>query len=109
MASTKEYLEYVLDQLSGLEGMSCRKMMGEYLLYYRDKLIGGIYDDRFLVKPVKSALDFMTDAKLELPYKGAKAMLLVEDTENKDFLEKLIISVYRELSSTGKREVKGGE
>ena len=79
MASSKDYLEYILDQLSGLDAVSYRAMMGEYIIYYRGKIVGGIYDDRFLVKPVKSAAAMMPDAELELPYEGAKEMLLVDD------------------------------
>ena len=82
MASSKEYLYFILDQLSGLEGISYRAMMGEYILYFRDKIIGGIYDDRFLVKPVPSALSLMPSAEYELPYEGAKEMLLVDDIDH---------------------------
>ena len=86
MASRKEYLEFILEQLSGLDGVSEKAMMGEYLLYYRGKLFGGIYDDRLLVKPVKAAMDRMPDAPRELPYPGAKPMLLVEEVDRKEFL-----------------------
>ena len=82
MASTKSYLEYVLDLLSDLDDISCRAMMGEYVLYYQGRVFGGIYDDRFLVKPVKSAVSMLPDAERELPYDGAKEMLLV-DTEDR--------------------------
>ena len=78
MASSKEYLDFILEQLSGLEDISHRAMMGEYLLYYRGKLVGGIYDDRLLVKPVNAALALMPNARRELPYGGAKKMLLVQ-------------------------------
>lgn len=81
MPSSKEYLEYVLDQLSDIEGVSFRAMMGEYVIYYRDKVLGGIYDDRFLVKPTESALAMMPDATWQLPYEGAKQMLLVDAIE----------------------------
>ena len=86
MASTKEYLEFVLEQLSELEEISSRAMMGEYILYYRGKVFGGIYDDRLLVKPVPAAVKMMPDAELELPYDGAKEMLLVDDVDNREFL-----------------------
>ena len=76
MSSSKDYLEYILDQLSGLDDISYRAMMGEYIIYYCGKVVGGIYDDRFLVKPVKAAVTMMPDAELELPYEGAKEMLL---------------------------------
>lgn len=96
MASSKEYLEYVLEQLSELNGISYRAMMGEYIIYYRNKIIGGIYDDRFLVKPVKSAISLMPNAHYELPYEGAKEMLAVDDIDNKEFLAKLFNAMYEE-------------
>ena len=70
MASSKEYLDFILEQLSELEDVSCRAMMGEYIIYYRGKVVGGIYDDRFLVKPTKSAVAMMPNAEMELPYDG---------------------------------------
>lgn len=82
MASSKEYLDFILEQLSELEEITYRAMMGEYILYYRGKIVGGIYDDRLLVKPVKSAVSLMPDAMFELPYEGAKEMLLVNDVDN---------------------------
>ena len=104
MGSRKEYLEYVLDQLSELDDITYRAMMGEYIIYYQGKIIGGIYDDRFLLKPVKSAIAMMPNAKMELPYDGAKEMLLVEDLENRDFLTELIEAMYDELPSPRKRK-----
>ena len=103
MSSSKDYLEYILEQLSDLEDISYRAMMGEYIIYYRGKIIGGIYDDRFLVKPVKSAMAMMPDASMELPYEGAKAMLLVEDLENREFLRELIEAMHDELPAPKKR------
>ena len=97
MASSKEYLEFILEQLSELDDVTYRAMMGEYILYYRGKIIGGIYDDRLLVKPVKSAVALMPDATFELPYEGAKEMLLVDDIDNRDFLAKLFNAMYDEL------------
>ena len=97
MASCKEYLEYVLEQLSDLDDISYRPMMGEYIIYYRGKIVGGIYDDRFLVKPVKSAMEMMPDAEMELPYEGAKEMILVEDLENREFLARLFDAMHDEL------------
>ena len=82
MASSKAYLDFILEQLSGLEEVTYRAMMGEYILYYRGKIVGGIYDDRLLVKPVKSAVSYMPDARYELPYDGAKEMLLVEEVDD---------------------------
>ncbi len=97
MASSKEYLDFILEQLSDLEEISYRSMMGEYIIYYRGKIVGGIYDDRFLVKSVKSAIAHMPNAKYELPYDGAKEMLLVDDVDNKDFLIGLFNLMYDEL------------
>ena len=106
MTSSKDYLEYVLEQLSHLDDISHRAMMGEYIIYYRGKIIGGIYDDRLLIKPVKSAMEMMPDAEMELPYDGAKEMLLVEDTENRKFLEELLNAMYEELPSPRKKRKK---
>lgn len=97
MASSKGYLDFIMEQLSGLDGISCRAMMGEYIIYYRGKIVGGIYDDRFLVKPVKSAVAMMPDAGLELPYEGAKEMLLVDNVENREFLCELLEAMVDEL------------
>ncbi len=97
MASSKEYLDFILEQLSGLDDISYRAMMGEYILYYRGKIVGGIYDDRFLVKPTKAAVTMMPDADTELPYDGAKEMLLVDDVDNRDFLRELLDAMYAEL------------
>lgn len=97
MASSKEYLDFILEQLSELNEITYRAMMGEYILYYRGKIIGGIYDDRLLVKPVKSAVAFMQNTTFELPYEGAKEMLLVDDVDNKEFLTKLFNAMYDEL------------
>jgi TfoX/Sxy family transcriptional regulator of competence genes len=97
MASSKDYLEFLMDQLSGLEDVTYRAMMGEYIIYYRGKSVGGIYDDRFLVKPVKSAKEKLPNAQMELPYEGAKEMLLVDDVDNKEFLCELLEAMYDEL------------
>ena len=104
MPSSEQYLEYVLEQLSDLDEISYRAMMGEYIIYYRAKIIGGIYDDRFLVKPVKSAMSLMPDARMELPYEGAKEMILVDDLENKLFLSELFEAMYDELPAPRKRK-----
>ena len=98
MASSKGYLDFVMEQLSLIEGVSYRAMMGEYIIYYQGKVIGGVYDDRFLVKITPSAIELMPNADYELPYNGAKEMLLVDDIENRDFLKVLIESIYDELS-----------
>lgn len=104
MASSKDYLEYILDQLSALDDISYRAMMGEYIIYYRGKVVGGIYDDRFLVKPVKAAIDMMPDADMELPYEGAKKMLLVDDVENRELLRELLEAMYPELPAPKKKK-----
>lgn len=104
MASSKSYLEFILEQLSELEDVSHRAMMGEYIIYYRGKVVGGIYDDRFLVKPTKSAVAMMPNADMELPYEGAKEMLLVDDVENKEFLRKLLEAMYEELPLPNKKK-----
>jgi len=104
MASSKDYLEYVLDQLSSLDDITYRAMMGEYIIYYQGKIVGGIYDDKFLVKPTKSALDLMPDASRELPYEGAKEMLLVEDIDDRDFLNELLNAMVDELPAPKKKK-----
>ena len=103
MASTKGYLDFILEQLSDLDEIRFRAMMGEYIIYYRGKVVGGIYDDRFLIKPVKSAVAMMPDAEMELPYEGAKEMLLVDDVENREFLYELLEMMYDELPVPKKR------
>ena len=97
MASSREYFDFIIDQLSLVDGITSRKMMGEYILYCDGKIFGGIYDDRFLVKPTKSAFAKMPEAKRELPYDGAKEMLLVEDIENREFLRDLVSSILSDL------------
>ncbi|WP_295071900.1 TfoX/Sxy family protein [Ruminococcus sp.] len=97
MASSKDYLEFVLEQLSELSDISYRAMMGEYIIYYQGRVIGGIYDDRFLVKDTKKARALIPDVTLEIPYEGAKGMLLVEDIENKAFLKELFETMVDEL------------
>lgn len=104
MASSKEYLDFILEQLSELEEITYRAMMGEYIIYYRGKIVGGIYDDRLLVKPVKSAVSLIPNATYELPYGGAKEMLLVDDVDSKDFLTKLFTAMYDELPAPKKKK-----
>ena len=103
MASSKDYLDFILEQLSELDEISHRAMMGEYVLYYRGKFFGGIYDDRFLVKPTKTAKAMMPEADLEFPYDGAKEMILVDDVENKEFLRELVEAMYEELPTPKKK------
>ena len=97
MASTKEYLEYVLEQLSEVDGLRYRPMMGEYLIYCRNRLVGGVYDDRLLVKPTPSALVLLPDAPREEPYPGGRPMLLVTEMENKRLLQELLEAVADEV------------
>lgn len=97
MASSREYLEFILGQLSGLEEITHRAMMGEYILYDRGRVIGGIYDDRLLVKPVPAAVSRMPEAPRELPYEGARPMLLVGNVDDREFLTELIGAMYEEL------------
>ena len=106
MASSKRYRDFILEQLSGLDDVSYRAMMGEYIIYYRGKIVGGIYDDRFLVKPTKSAVAMMPDADLELPYEGAKEMLLVDNVENREFMRELIEAMYDELPAPKQKKAK---
>lgn len=103
MASSNEYLDFILEQLSELDDVTYRAMMGEYIIYYHGKIVGGIYDDRFLVKPTKSAVEMMPNADTELPYDGAKEMLLVDDVDNKDFLRELLEAMYEELPAPKKK------
>lgn len=97
MASSKEYRDFIVDQLSGVEDVSTRAMMGEYILYYRGKVVGGIYDDRLLVKPTASASALMPNAPRELPYDGGKEMLLVEDVEDRALLRALLAALDADL------------
>ena len=101
MASSKEYVEFILD---GCGGLSARAMMGEYVLYYGGKVVGGVYDNRLLVKPTQSAISLLPDAPMELPYEGAKPMLLVEDIEDRDLLAKLFDAMYEELPEPKKKK-----
>ena len=106
MASSKEYLAFILGQLSELEEITYRAMMGEFVIYYRGKIVGGIYDNRFLVKPVKAAIRYMSTAQYEVPYEGAKEMLLVEEVDNKEFLTGLFRAMYEELPAPKPKKKK---
>ena len=103
MASSKGYLEFILDQLSSLDDISYKSMMGEYIIYYQGKIVGGIYDDRFLVKPTKSAKRLMPEAPLELPYEGGSMMLMVEEVDDREFLTELLDAMVDELPAPKKR------
>lgn len=103
MASSKEYLAFILDQLSEIPEISYRSMMGEYILYYRGKVIGGIYDNRFLIKLTKSATALLSEASLEIPYEGAKKMLLVDQLDDKALLSRLLQAMSEELPAPKKK------
>ena len=103
MASSKDYLEFILGQLSPLDGITYRAMMGEYILYVQERIFGGIYDDRLLVKPVKSAIAYMPDATYELPYEGAKEMLLVDNVDDSAYLCGLVEAMLPELPAKKKK------
>ena len=100
MPSSEAYLNFISDQLSGLDDVTYRKMMGEYIIYYRGRIVGGIYDDRLLVKPVKSAILMINDIVYDVPYEGAKEMILIDEVDDKEFLETLFNSMYEDLPST---------
>ena len=104
MASTKEYLDFILEQFSELDEISSRAMMGEYILYYRGRVFGGIYDNRLLVKPVPAAMKLMPDASMEFPYEGAKEMILVDDVDNREFLCELVRNMWKELPEKKKKK-----
>ncbi|MBQ7669644.1 MAG: TfoX/Sxy family protein [Clostridia bacterium] len=104
MASNREYLEFVMDQLSPLGDVSFKPMMGEFIIYCQGKVVGGIYDDRFLVKPTKSAMELLPDAPLETPYEGAKEMILVEDLDDRDLMCTLVASMVNELPEPKKKK-----
>ena len=106
MASRQDYLQFVLEQLSELDDISYRAMMGEFILYYRGKIIGGIYDDRLLVKPVPSAVSYMRNPTYELPYDGAKEMLLVSDVDNREYLAGLFRAMYDDLPAPKAKKKK---
>lgn len=97
MASSKDYLEFTLECLSDVGDITFRQMMGEYILYYKGRIFGGIYDNRFLVKPLKAALNMIDNPIYQTPYPGGKDMILIEDMENKEFLCDLINAMYPEL------------
>ena len=105
MASTNQYLEFVLDLLGELDDVAHRKMMGEYVLYYRGKVIGGIYDDRFLLKVTPASSRLLPEAPRAIPYEGAKEMLLVE-VEDRDTLHDVVDAMWQELPAPKKRKKK---
>ena len=106
MASSKEYLDFILEQVSELDNVSYKAMMGEFIIYNKGKIIGGIYDDRLLVKPMQSAINYMPNAVYELPYDGAKEMLLVDEVDNKEFLIGLFDAMYDDLPAPKPKKKK---
>ncbi len=107
MASSKEYLSFILEQLSLVDGVRTRAMMGEYLIYVRGTLIGGIYDDSFLIKPVSAALERLPGAALIEPYPGAKKQLMVDKLDDKVFLKELLEAVADDIGSAGSKKKRG--
>ena len=106
MASSKEYLDFILEQVSELDNVGYKAMMEEFIIYYKGKIIGGIYDDRLLVKSVQSAINYMPNAVYELPYDGAKEMLLVDDVDNKEFIIGLFDAMYDDLPAPKPKKKK---
>ena len=106
MASSREYLDFILEQLALADDITYRQMMGEYILYYRGKIFGGIYDDRLLVKPVPAAMRFLPDSTMELPYEGAKEMILMDDVDNSERLCELVRSMWEELPEKKRKNPK---
>ena len=106
MVSSKEYLDFILEQVSELDNVSYKAMMGEFIIYYKGKIIGGIYDDRLLVKPMQSAINYMPNAVYELPYDGAKEMLLVDEVDNKEFLIGVFDAMYDDLPAPKPKKKK---
>ena len=102
MASSREFLDFVLEQLSGLSDITWRAMMGEYIIYYRGKIVGGIYDNRLLVKPTESALKIIPNARMEIPYPKGHPMIMIPDVENPELLETVFNAIYSELSENKK-------
>ncbi len=109
MASSKEYLQFILGQLTELEDITYHAMMGEFILYYRGRIVGGIYDDRMLVKPVKAAIAYMPNAQFETPYEGAKEMLLVKEVDSREYLAELFNAMYEELPEPKKKRSKSNK
>ncbi|WP_394265806.1 TfoX/Sxy family protein [Anaerotignum sp.] len=109
MASSKEYLQFVMDQLSDLEEITYRMMMGEYILYYRGKIAAYICDDRLLVKPVSAAREILPHAPMEAPYPGAKEMLLVEEVDDRSFLQNLLVQMEPQLPGQKKKKTAKGK
>ena len=104
MSSSQDYLCFVLEQLSDLQDINYREMMGEFVIYYHSKVIGGIYDNRLLIKPTKSALEIIPDAPMEIPYPGGKPMIMISDIENRELLKHLFDAVYPELPTIKKKK-----
>ena len=95
MATSKKYKDFIIEQLDLLDNISCKAMMGEFLLYYHDVLFGGIYDDRLLVKKVETNKKY--NMQEQLPYESAKPMYLVDDVDNKELLKEIVIETCKGL------------
>lgn len=97
MATTKDYLQYILDQISDLDNITYRQMMGEYILYYNWKIIWWIYDNRLLLKPTNKVKELINNLEMQIPYPWAKEMIYVDNVDNSDYLKELINKTYNEL------------
>ncbi|MGN0641151.1 MAG: TfoX/Sxy family protein [Oscillospiraceae bacterium] len=106
MATSKDFLNYVLEQLAGLDEITYRMMMGEYIIYYKGKIAAELCDNRFLVKPVDAAVKYIPNAVYEPPYEGAKPMILVENLDDREYLTGLFEAIYPELPAPKPKKKK---
>lgn len=106
MATSKEYIDFIIDQLSLLDGITFRKMMGEYIIYLNEKIAAYVCDERLLVKITPTAQKMLPTAPVEPPYPGAKDMLLVENVDNREFLAKLFTALEPEMTLPKKKKQK---
>lgn len=106
MSSSKEYFQYISEQLSIVDGVSFRPMMGEYVVYFKDKIAGGIFDDRLMIKPVPSAISYVENSVLELPYEKGSPMLLIDETDDREYLRGLFEAIYDDLPERKPKKMK---
>ncbi len=109
MATSKDFLNFVLEQLSELDEITYRMMMGEYIIYYKGKIAAELCDNRFLVKPVDAAVKYIPNAVYEPPYEGAKPMILVENIDSREYLTGLFEAIYPELPAPKPKKKKQEE
>lgn len=107
MPTSKEYMDFILSQCP--EGATCRAMMGEYVVYFQGKVVGGVYDERLLVKPVPGAVEMTKNPRMEIPYPGAKELLAVDEVDDKDFLAALFPVLYDQLPAPKPKKPKKKE